>query len=153
MVSLGPGIKPKIETRYPHMMPEDFEIWTRFIRNGEYLPDECWYDVRVGRAWPMPDDAPQWMRRYCLMSTRKRIDIVWRVGQDYWVIELKPLAGTEALGQVIYYAEDFRREYAGTRRVMAAVVTDVVDQDVRPVFDLAGIVVFEVGQGGDARGR
>lgn len=148
MVLKGDGSQPLVLPKYPHMMPEDYLLWRQFVANGSYLPDKVWYDVRVGRGWPVLDTDPEWKKKYIEASTKKRIDVVALYGNIYMVLEVKPDAGCEALGQVIYYAEDFSREHAGGRGVMAGIVTDVCDQDVRQVFDLAGIVVFEVGEEG-----
>lgn len=128
-------------------MPEDHLIWLRFIENGEFLPEEVWYDVRVGRAVDVKDGQPAWMYKFAEYATRKRIDIVWRAGRDLWVVEAKPGAGLVALGQALYYSWAFEREYEHYGEVIPAVITDVVDEDVGPVFDLAGVVVFEVGRG------
>lgn len=134
-----------VSVRYPHMMPEDIIIWRRFIENGIRLPDEVWYDVRVGEAMEVESGQPEWMKRFAEYSTRKRIDVIGRKGFDWFIIECKPRAGIVALGQAVYYAWAFEREYRPPGRVLAVIVTDVVDPDVRPLFDQAGVVVFEVG--------
>lgn len=145
MVSLGHGVRPEVRPRYRHMMPEDTLIWTRFLYGKMYLPDVVWYDVRVGMPLSVPVDRPEWMRRYVDYSTRKRIDVVGRKGLDYWVIECKPNAGCEALGQAIFYSHVFMQEYQPAGEVIPCVVTDRVDHDVRSVFDFCGVVVIEVG--------
>ena len=145
MVFKTAGLKPVPAPKYLHMMPEDSEIWTRFLKNADVVIDEVWYDVRVGQAVEVASGRPDWMRRWADYSTRKRIDVVARRGCDYWVIEVKPLAGMVALGQAIYYGEAFRKEYRPPRGVISAVVTDSVDQDVRSIFEQYGVVVFEVG--------
>ena len=147
LVFVMPGMKPLPAVKYPHMMPEDTVIWTRFLKNADVRIDEVWYDVRVGKAVEVPSGQPEWMKRFAEYSTRKRIDIVARRGNDYWIIEAKPKAGVVALGQALYYAEAFKAEFKPTASVVPAVVTDRVDPDVRPIFDRYGVVVFEVGVG------
>lgn len=127
------------------MMPEDTLIWRKFIENDKYLPEKVWYDVRVGRAVEVPAGQPEWMKRMAEYSTRKRIDMVWLKGLQYWVVEAKPSAGVVALGQVIFYSKAFEKEYAPETPVIGAIVTDKVDQDVEPIFDELGVVVYEVG--------
>lgn len=145
MAKLGPGVKPELKTKYKHMMPEDTIIWRRFISNGMYLPDLVWYDVHVGRGIELLSGQPEWMKRMADYTHKKRIDIVWKMGPVWWVIEAKPFAGCVALGQVLFYAELFESEYVPGQLVERGIVTDNVDPDVRPIFDKAGIVVFEVG--------
>ena len=145
MAKLGPGVKPELQMRYPHMMPEDTIIWRKFISNGMFLPDRVWYDVRVGRGIQLPSGQPEWMKRMVDYTHKKRIDMIWKFGPAWWVIEAKPAAGVVALGQVLFYAELFESEYAQGQKVGRGIVTDFVDLDVKPIFDKAGIVVFEVG--------
>ncbi len=75
--------------------------------------------------------------------------MVARRGIDLWIIECKPLAGVVALGQALFYANAFAAEYRPRGQVVPAVVTDIVDADVRSIFDKYGVVVFEVGRPGD----
>jgi len=137
-------MKVMVSVKYPHMMPEDTIIWRRFIELGQYLPDEVWYDVRVGAGIEIPSGQPEWMQRFAEYNYKKRIDVVARRGNLWLVIETKPKAGIVALGQIVYYSWAFQREYRPVGRVVGALITDVVDPDVRPLFDVAGIVVFEV---------
>lgn len=138
-------MRPKVSVRYKHMMPEDTVIWRKFIENGDGVPDEVWYDLRVGKAVEVASGQPEWMHRFAEYSTRKRIDVVGRRGLLWMVIEAKPLAGVVALGQVIYYSWAFVREYEPRGRVIPVIITDVVDPDVQPVFDRAGVLVYAVG--------
>lgn len=145
LATLGLAEKPVLATRYRHMLREDLAIWRKFIVNGKFLPDKVWYDVRVGNAVTLGDDEPEWMVRMNQQLTRKRIDVVGKVGLDFWVIELKPEAGYDAFGQVVYYAYDFQREYAKGASVVPVIVTDFADPDVLPVCSQAGVLVLEVG--------
>lgn len=146
MGELGPGLKPELRIKYPHMMPEDTIIWRRFIKNGKYMPDRVWYDVRVGRGITLESGQPEWLKRMADYTHKKRIDMVWRMGLNWWVVEAKPFAGMVALGQVLFYAELFEQQYAPGQKVGRAIVTDQVDPDVKPIFEKAQIVVFEVGK-------
>ena len=127
------------------MMPEDTIIWKRFLKNGKYLPDLVWYDVRVGRGIAIPSGQPEWMKRMADYTYKKRIDMVWKIGSTWWVIEAKPAAGVVALGQVIFYADLFKSEYVPDQQVEMGIVTDFVDLDVKTIFEKWGVVVFEVG--------
>jgi len=144
-IDFSDGRPPEVRGHYPHLMPEDRVIWARFVEHGVFLPELVWYDVRVGKAVEVASGQPAWMRKWAEYATRKRIDMVWSVGLDFWVVEAKPRAGLVALGQALYYAWAFEREYEHRGEVIAAVVTDRVDEDVAPVFELAGVWVFEVG--------
>ena len=152
MVQLGPSSAPVIAATYRHLMPEDTAIWRKFIRNGRYLPDEVWYDIRVGMGINLPAGRPEWMERFAEYNYKKRIDIVGRKGGTWWVIECKPAAGVVALGQIIYYTEAFRREHAGQGRVLPVIITDITDRDLLPIFQELGVLVFEVGTDAETQG-
>lgn len=145
MVRLIDGSVLEVRAKYPHMMPEDTAIWTTFIEGGKFLPDVVWYDVKVGQSIPIAKGEPPWMKKYVDFSTRKRIDVVGRVGLDYWIIECKPSAGHAALGQVIHYARAFMREYDHQGEIIPVIVTDAMDPDLKIDFQEIGIVVIEVG--------
>lgn len=145
MLHLTGGVKPVVQRKYLHMMPEDTAIWTRFLRQGQFLPDLVWYDVHVGKGIHVSDGQPDWLKKMTLDISRKRIDIVARCGLDYWIIEAKPAAGIVALGQVLYYSTAFALEYEHAGRIIPAVVTDVVDPDLVQTFRLGGVVIFESG--------
>lgn len=136
---------PKRMARYPHMMAEDAGIWDRFLVGDRWLPDKVWYDVRVGHPLTPPAGSPEYLQRFALASTRKRIDVVAERGGATWIVECKPRAGMMALGQVAFYFWAFAMEYAFTGRLIPVVITDRVDHDVGPLFDEAGVLVFEVG--------
>ena len=145
MSKLLDGVKPLVLPKYRHLMREDAAIWRRFIKQGKYLPDAVWYDVRVGLGVELPTGRPEWMATMAEYSWRKRIDIVGRAGLAWWVIECKPGAGVVALGQAVYYSMAFAAEYAHAGVVLPVVITDVVDGDVLPVFEAQRVIVLEVG--------
>jgi len=147
MLQLGLATKPKLAVRYRHMMAEDTAIWRKFINNGDYLPDVVWFDVRVGDMGTLPENPPDWMTKMAWHLLRKRIDVVGRVGVDYWVIEVKPRASYEAFGQVVYYSYAFEREYKTGGEIVPVIVTDFVDPDILPLCSEVGVVVVEVGPG------
>lgn len=148
MLNLGLAYVPKVRNRYPHMLAEDIEIWRRFVSDGDYLPDVVWYDVRCGHEAVIDDTESEWMKRMVSALTRKRIDVVGRVGMDYWVIEVKPRASYEAFGQVIFYADTFEKEQLPAGEVIPVIVTDLVDLDIVPLCSEVGVLVLEVGKNG-----
>ena len=145
MFTLGLAYTPKIQNRYPHMLQEDIIIWRRFIENGDFLPDVVWYDIHCGNHVGLSVDDPDWMKQMSLGITRKRIDVVGRVGSSYWIIEVKPRATYDAFGQVIFYAEQFKKDYKKNGQIYPVIITDFVDKDILPLCDEIGILVFEVG--------
>lgn len=143
MVDLGPGRKAIVRPHYPHMMAEDTAVWTKFLASKFIEIREVWYDVRVGQpvlVEGLQDDRLDLIARGL---TRKRIDVVARVGGGLWVIEVKPRATMYALGQVITYSRLFRQEYISPGSVVPVIVCDDHDADLLDEFDEFGVMVIQ----------
>jgi len=145
-VKLGPGEQLIKRMRYPHMLREDHAIWDKFIETSDFPIDRVWYDLHVGPGIYLDKSEPHWLHRQAAAIGRLRIDVVARVHNTYWVIELKPDADDQALGQVLCYYYHFFKEYREVGTFIPVVITDLVSSNVIEVFDHHGIVVIEVGQ-------
>ena len=143
MAELGPGRLAVVMPQYDHMMYQDRDVWTRFLRGVHPVIKRVWYDVHVGESVDVGPDGDELVRRVSRGVTRKRIDVVAHVGGGYWVVEVKPFGGMLALGQVITYARLFEAEYRVDGSVVPVVVCDSVDGDVMDDFEASGVGVFE----------
>jgi len=145
MSELGPGRKPMIMPHYPHMMAEDVAVWTTFLEQEPNYFDEVWYDVHVGQPASLPVGAPDYLTRVSDGVTRKRIDVVARSGERYFVIEIKPYGNMVALGQALAYHRLFCLEYPRCFPAIACVVCNAIDMDIKSTFQEQLVVVFETG--------
>ena len=145
MANLGPGQKPLVLPYYPHMLFEDVEVWTRFLQSDRGRILEVWYDVHVGQPVAVPEGSPEYMKLVALGVTRKRIDVVCRVAEAFWVVEVKPYANALALGQVLNYTRLFGVEYPTSVPAKPVVVCDIADDDLRGDFLGRGVTLFETG--------
>lgn len=144
---LGPGERPKLKKRYKHLMPEDRLIWEQVLTTQPDLFDWVWYDVLVGSALRLESGQPAWMDKFVEYSYRKRIDIVGRKNNTWYICEAKPRAGIVALGQIIAYTIMFLQEHAQGDQVRSMIFTDLMDEDVAPMLDFLGVDYVEVGRG------
>lgn len=142
MADLGIGQKPIVMPHYPHLHAGDREVWSKFLEAEGHRLKEVWYDVHVGQGVVLPVGASDMERRIALGVTRKRIDVVARVGGGFWVVEIKPLASMRAVGQVITYTRLFILEYSPQGEVWPVIVSDAYDEDLVDEFDELGIVVI-----------
>ncbi|MBA7540029.1 hypothetical protein ES705_32318 [subsurface metagenome] len=131
-------------THYPHMLAEDTEVWSKYLAAPVHRITEVWYDLHVGGpvAGVKPEDKLG--MRIASGITRKRIDVVARVGGGWWVVEIKPFASMLALGQVLSYTRMFIEEYRPIEEVKSVVVCDAVDPDLLDEFEADGVIVIEV---------
>ncbi len=123
------------------MMPEDYATWTEYLGRNEGLFEEVWYDVHVGRAMPLPPEAPEWMVKVVDGVSRKRIDVVARSGNVLRIIEVKNLANMESLGQVLTYRTLFSNEYEVFGPVLPMVIAMRADLDIMETASALGVVV------------
>lgn len=144
MVDLGHGQKPIVMPSYPHMLTEDTEVWSAYLADPVAPIERVWYDVHVGQGVPLPVGASGIEQRIAAGITRKRIDVVCRIGGGYWVVEIKPFASMLALGQVISYSSLFVRDYEPDGEVWPVVVCNEVDDDLVDDFEAAGVAVITV---------
>lgn len=143
MVDLGPGQKPVVMPRYPHMMPEDTDVWTKFLRSNFIDIKRVWYDVRVGLSVLRGVGIDSGLTRIANGITRKRIDVVAAVGGGLWVVEVKPWANMYALGQVLTYLRLFRKEYISPGEVIPVIVCDGTDDDILEEIEEFGVLVIQ----------
>lgn len=129
---------------YPHMLYEDTVVWSKFLELEDFPIERVWYDVRVGSAVDVGPGSDELVRRISRGITRKRIDVVAKVGGVFWVIEIKPYGNFVALGQVISYRRLFDSEYGRGKQVLGVLVCETLDPDLRDDFQDAGVRVYEV---------
>lgn len=144
MDDLGTGQKPIVMTHYPHLLAEDTEIWSAYLKDPIVPIREVWYDVHVGQGMLLPVGADDIDKRIAAGVSRKRIDVVASVGAGYWVIEIKPYGSMLALGQAISYTRLFIKDYSPGREVLPVVVCSEVDADVVDDFEAVGAVLIKV---------
>ena len=142
MASLPAGQRAEVRLKYPHMLREDVKVWVKHLGSDVLEWEEVWYDVHVGTAMPLLPGSPEWMKAVVDGVSRKRIDVVGRIGSQFYVIELKPTCTMSALGQVTVYRDLFGREFRELGRVRAMIICDLVEVDVSPSADRLGVRVL-----------
>lgn len=142
MTLLGVGQKPIVMSRYPHMLHEDVAVWSKFLKKMSSVIKTVWYDVHCGQPVDLEPGASEIQKKVAAGVTRKRIDAVCLIGNEFWVIEVKPYANMTALGQAYSYTRLFSREYDQYRPAKAVVVCDIFDQDMTENFAEIGVMVF-----------
>jgi len=143
MSVLGPGQKPNIRPRYPHLLPEDTAVWSKFLKTDANRIIECWYDVRIGQSVLLGPNADEMDWKIASGLTRKRIDVVCRVEDGFWVVEVKPYANMYAVGQILTYVRLFKAEYEPEGELNPVLVCDDYDEDLLDEFDEFGILVIK----------
>ncbi len=125
---------------------QDSVLLDRLVRGLGAGLVELHTDVRVGLRPVVPSEArTDWMERLGAALYPLRIDACILAGGHWWVVEIKPDAGYVSLGQVLTYEYFARRTCECLRECTPAVLTDHVQECLRPLFSRYGVKVFEVG--------
>lgn len=117
------------------MLPEDIAIWRRFLERFEDQFEEYTYDTLVGPRYDWgeftltPEMQGLAERLYAL-----RIDVLAKRPGEWWVIEVKPLAGLSAFGQVLAYEFYLSRNLPPLTVLRKLVVTDAKRHYMPPLW-------------------
>lgn len=110
--------------KYPHMFPLDIAIWERFLDRyaGDFTGFS--YDIKVGSGTkPVAGLGAEYERMQAILS-KYRIDVVGYRNGNIAIIEVKPEAGTVAIGQIETYTRLYQRDYSPNLSLVGCIVTD-----------------------------
>lgn len=139
-----PRFKPDKLFRYPHMFPLDIIIWERFIDSPGNDFSGFDYDVKVGSGTPAPIGTGDNYARMQAILSKYRIDVVGHKGDSIWIIEVKPEAGTVAIGQIEAYTRLYQRDFNPSQKLVGCIVTDRELPDMKYLTDSKGIEYYIV---------
>jgi hypothetical protein len=142
--SLGPGRSPEVKLRYEQMMAEDTGPWTEFLKTESMPLQEVWYNVHVGKAMAVMEGSPEYMKAHAAAVSRKRIDVVGRTENEFWIIEVKPYANMQAIGQVLIYDDLLCREFELKLPTRTVIVASACDVDIIEAAAKYGVKLITV---------
>ncbi len=120
--------------KYPHMKPADVEIWERFIDANSGFFDRVDYDLCVGEGadfLPTDESTPDGRQNRLY---KRKIDVVGYKGNAVWLVEVKPLADMEALGQIITYGDLYAKEKDVPQAVTLMVLAEKIMTEMKNVY-------------------
>lgn len=127
------------------MKPADVHIWEKYVRANPELFLSCDYDYCVGQTpdWLDDDDDAQNAKLGKLYL--KKIDVLGYAQDHIAIIEVKPFAGSSALGQILGYNILFRDKHPDAPRTVPTIVTNICQNGYRDIFIRHGVQIIEVG--------
>lgn len=136
----------KYEKRYwyPHMKPQDIEIWERFIAENPDAYDTCEYDFAVGDAPPFNPLADDGTDLNQDVLYRLKIDVVGKKGGKVDIIELKPSASASTIGQVEGYRDLYLRDTPGVSSAQPVIITDFLRPNMDYLCQQKGVKIVVV---------
>lgn len=121
--------------KYPHLLPEDVEIWKSFLElyGDRYVRFD--YDIRVGNGRdPGPKVEPP-IRQLGIDLSRKRIDAVGTTKTEYHIIEITHTANIRAVGQLFVYPTLYQLTYRPDLPLRPLLVAGSLGTDIKPVLE------------------
>lgn len=129
---------------YPHLAPADATIWERYLAVYPDAYDTVDYDFRCGKGPEIDPTLPDNIQRDAYTLGQKRIDVVGYRADGTFIIELKPRAGTTAIGQVITYLHCMAQDHPELAPFRGVIITDSTQPDIPDVAAAHGITIITV---------
>ena len=137
--------KYEILSEYPHLRPWDKVLWDRFIETHPEEYESVDYDTHVGEGVMFPEEYKgNIYAEDQIYLTKKRIDVCgYRKDGSIDCIEVRPRAGSSAIGAVMVNHELLTKELPG-ERCIPLIITDRCQSDIKKCCHLFGIRVIEL---------
>jgi len=135
-----------IQPHYPHLNKIDVLIWESFIRGNPGFFDSVDYDVKIGKGSSfLPGTSEKYESDYQVL-TQKKLDVVGYRNSEIWLIEVKPQAGSQALGQILTYEKLYKETFNPVYPVHKCVVTTFLKDEYDAVYHKFGVLIMEAGE-------
>jgi hypothetical protein len=138
--------KTKYEKKYwyDNMKAGETEIWNRFLDKYPNEYEEVVYNLKVGKGALIPEHTQENIAEDFKQLTQHKIDVVGFDGPDVDIIEIKPYAGTSAVGQVIGYRDLYIEHIDPFAKPNLVIITDLIRQDTKMICEKQGIKLITV---------
>lgn len=130
---------------YPHLLPDDIDVWEQFLSEHGSAFSPIDYDVRVGEGRPMNDLPTENLQRMAIDLSQRRIDAVGHSGNTRTIIEITHTAGLKAIGQMMAYPTLYRQKYPGSYELKSLLVAGQLESDIRPALHDARMTYWTPG--------
>ena len=134
----------EVRYKYPHLIGEDTEVWSRFILKFPDRFDTVDYDVKVGKGADTDPIPEEHYKKQWATLTKKRIDVIGYKNDVPCIVEVKKRASLFTLGQVLGYRFLYLREHPELRSIRTLIVCSSIDPDDIAVLNYFGIPFFVV---------
>lgn len=133
-----------LRTPYPHLLPEDTEVWARWLKRNAHLFERFEYDIQVGTGRDPGTEHPENIRAMAVGLSRRRIDAVGHRPAQVWLFEVTRLADLKCLGQVQAYPLLYAQTFRPLKPIRTAVVCESLGTDLEQAYRLANVTVYRV---------
>jgi hypothetical protein len=125
--------------KYPHLIGEDTEVWSRFISKFPDKFETVDYDVKVGLGADTTPIENQTSKELWANLTKKRIDVIGYKNNSVTIVEVKKRASLFTLGQILGYRYLYLREFPEALLARTLIVAAAISPDDRDALTYFGI--------------
>lgn len=129
---------------YPHMLSADVILWEKWLDRYHDFFTAVEYDVHIGGAVERMSHWTQDIIEMASTLAAKRIDVVGHRPGETWIIEVKPDAGTTAIGQLVAYKILYAERFSPVGKIECALVTNNLILDEKFLLERLGFKWFVV---------
>ena len=117
---------------FPHLLPQDIEVWKRFLAEHGHEYDYFDYDVRVGEGRDPGPEHTQTIRSMAIGLSQRRIDAIGFRNGTATIFEITTRAGMTAIGQLQVYPQLFRTLNPSIRLEPPILIAERIQDDILP---------------------
>lgn len=137
--TLGDQIPFASERQLRGLVEPEASIWTRWRFNLPVGVIRIYANVRVGKGRFAEGEFTENEKLMWLQLTQKRIDLLLEFTDKIWIVELRRIASSGALGRLLMYKRLYAEDPVIPKPVTLALVTDAKDDDVEDTAYILGI--------------
>ena len=119
---------------FPHLLPEDRELWQDFLLNNPNFAKRYDYDIKVGEGRDPGPNYPDYIREMALNISKRRIDAIAFDDNSITIIEISVFAGLTQLGQLMAYPCLYKSTTKTKLPIKKLLVTRAIQTDIEPVL-------------------
>lgn len=127
---------------FPHLQRGEAMLWFAWLQAHAAEYDRFDYDVRVGEGVPIDPAWPPYIQAMARIVSKKRIDAVGYKGAAPTLFIIMRTARRAAAGAFYLYPRLYRRTFRYDGPIGCAIVTHLIDLDVRLEVEADGCQVF-----------
>lgn len=117
------------------MAPQDYILWNKYLADHGHEFTSFDYDVKVGEGIQPIEPVPANMAKDFVELTKKRIDAVGYMENGVTLFEIKPRAGSSALGQLLTYQSLYKLSYPNNPILELVIITSMITKDEELLYN------------------
>ena len=112
------------------MSQEDRKIYDDWKTTALKEDYDLYFDVGLGAGIPAPPETDPDIARGWFLNTQKRADLIVDTHSEWWIVELRFNASSNAIGRLLMYKKLFLQDQIKTQPIFLILVSDRYDPDL-----------------------